>query len=181
MRNLIAAILVLVAGSALAQQPQQRTVTPAVFYGVFSGGGVAESDDSAYFGTTARDLDVTIRAEGSGFSVAWTSVIRQGGDPNKPNVRRKVTTKVFQPLAGRTGLYRAADSGDPLNGQEMSWARIRGATLIVYQMTIDPDGTYELQRYDRTVGPGGMQLTFTRERDGEKLRKVTGRMVKQAN
>ncbi|HEY5608479.1 MAG TPA: hypothetical protein VIM38_09100 [Alphaproteobacteria bacterium] len=179
MRNLIAAILVLVAGSAFAQQ--QRTVAPAAFFGVFSGGGVAESEDSAYFGTTARDLDVTIRAEGNGFSVAWTSVIRQGGDPNKPNVRRKVTTRVFQPLAGRPGLYRAADSGDPIAGQEMSWARIRGATLTVYLMGIDPDGTYELQRYDRTVGPGGMQLTFTRERDGEKVRKVTGRMVKQAN
>jgi len=92
-----------------------------------------------------------------------------------------VTTRVFQPLAGRPGLYRAADSGDPIAGQEMSWARIRGATLTVYLMGIDPDGTYELQRYDRTVGPGGMQLTFTRERDGEKVRKVTGRMVKQAN
>ena len=177
MRNLIAAIFVLVAGSASAQQ----ALAPAAFYGVFSGGGVAESEDSQYFGTTARDLDVTIRPDASGFSVAWTSVIRQGGDPNRPNVRRKVTTKVFQPVAARPGLYRAADSGDPVNGQEMAWARIRGQTLTVYLMEIDPDGTYELQRYERTVGAGGMQLVFSRERDGEKLRKVTGRMVKQAN
>jgi hypothetical protein len=176
MRGLIAAALIFVASGAWAQ-----TVGPAAFYGVFSGGGLAENEDSLYFGVTARDLDVTIRPDGAGFSVSWTTVIRQGGDPKNPNVRRRTTVKSFQPIPGRPNVFRAADSGDPVAGQESVWARIHGSTLTVYLMSVDPGGSYEMQRYDRTVGVGGMQLVYTSEKDGEKLRKVTGRMVKQAN
>ena len=50
------------------------------FFGNFQGGGVAENDDSLYFGVTARDFDVDIQPTGQGFSVKWTSVIR-GGAP----------------------------------------------------------------------------------------------------
>jgi hypothetical protein len=177
MRSILAAVLICVATAAAAQQ----NLPPTAFYGVFSGGGVAESEDSAYFGVTARDLDVVIRADGPGFSVAWTTVIRQGGDPNKPNVRRKVTIKTFQPVGGRPNLFRAVDSGDPLAGPELVWARIRGSTLTIYLMSIESDGSYEMQRYDRTVSGDGMQLLFTREKDGDPVRKVTGRMVKQGN
>ena len=47
------------------------------------GGGIAENDDSIYFGVTARDFDVTIGPAGNGFSVEWTSVIRGGDDPKQ--------------------------------------------------------------------------------------------------
>ena len=57
------------------------------FYGRYQGSGIAENRDSLYFGVTVRDLDVLIGAEGSGFFVEWTSVIRSGGDPANPDVR----------------------------------------------------------------------------------------------
>ncbi|MGB0630819.1 MAG: hypothetical protein ACPGRZ_08990, partial [Alphaproteobacteria bacterium] len=149
------------------------------FYGKFQGGGIAENDDSIYFGVTARDFDVTIEPAGNGFSVTWTSVIRGGGDPNKPNVRRKTTTRVFESTS-KPGVWKAVDSKDPVTEGELCWARLKENTLSVYLMVVRADGAYEIQKYDRTLQPTGMEMLFTRTRDGEKVRQVKGRLVKVA-
>lgn len=150
------------------------------FYGTFSGGGVSSNKDSLYFAITSRDLDVVIRPAGAGFSVEWTTVIRRGGDPKKPDVRRRSTSRTFQP-AGRPGLWRCTDSGDALAGEQLCWARIHGNTLTVYEMTVLRDGRYSIQKYDRTLSGSGMELVFTRIRDGEPVRTVKGRLVKSGN
>lgn len=164
---------------AMATGAAARDLPISAFVGTFVGGGVAENEDSIYFAVTARDFDVKIRALGEGFAITWTSVIRRGGDPDRPRIRRKSTSMVFVP-SGRAGLYRATASGDPLAGGEMSWARIRGNTLTVYLMIVEADGSYQIQRYDRTLSPEGMQLVFTRIKDGERVRTVKGRLVKTA-
>lgn len=149
------------------------------FYGKFQGGGVAENDDSLYFGVTARDFDVNIQPAGKGFSVTWTSVIRGGGAPGKPKTRRKTSTRTFQATA-RPGIWQATKSKDPIGGGELCWARIKDNTLTVYLMVLRDNGAYELQKYARTLLPTGMEMTFTRLRDGEKVRRVKGRLVKVA-
>ncbi len=159
---------------------QAADLPVSAFFGTYSGGGVAENQDSIYFAITARDMDVIIRPEGSGFKVTWTSVIRRGGDPSNPKIKRKSTTRIFTSTK-RPGIFRATDSADPISGEEMSWARIRGQSLVIYQMVIGDDGAYQLQRYVRTLSGLGMQLTFTRLKDGERVRTVKGRMVKTAN
>ncbi len=165
----------------IAPAPIQAADLPvSAFFGTYSGGGVAENEDSIYFAVTARDMDVVIRPAGTGFKVAWTSVIRRGGDPSNPTIKRRSTSRVFAPTK-RPGIYRANDSGDAVSGQEMSWARIKGQSLIVYQMVIGGDGAYQLQRYVRTLSGLGMQLTFTRIKDGERVRTVKGRLVKTDN
>ena len=68
----MAAIISIAAGAASAADPNSTAL-----YGKFQGGGIAENDDSIYFGITARDFDVTIGPAGNGFSVEWTSVIRR--------------------------------------------------------------------------------------------------------
>ena len=60
----------------------------------------------------------------------------------------------------------------------MSWARIKENALVVYLMVIDKEGAYQLQRYERKLVGTGMELTFTRLKDGEKIRTVKGRLVK---
>ena len=45
-------------------------------------------------------------------------------------------------------------------------------------MVIDKDGAYQLQRYERKLVGTGMELTFTRLKDGEQVRTVKGRLVK---
>ena len=159
------------------RQPQQ--VSPAAFYGTWSGGGVAENRDSIYFNMTARDIDVVIRPADNGFTVSWATVIRQGGDVANPNQRRRETVRTLRP-APQGGYWRCAESGEVFEGKETCWARITGKTLTLYQMTIMPNGAYELEQYDRTLSDTGMNLKFTRMRDREPVRTVTGKLVKTA-
>jgi hypothetical protein len=170
---LAAAILTTASAAGAAERLSIRA-----FFGVFAGGGVAENDDSIYFQTTARDFDVTIGPSADGFRIQWTTVLRRGGTPNKPEVRRNSTVKIMV-ATGRPGVYRCTDSGDPLESkQTLCWARIEGRTLSVFNMDIDEGGNYTLQQWDRTLSGAGMKLVFTSRRNGEELRIVSGHLVK---
>jgi hypothetical protein len=158
---------------------QAADLSIKAFYGKFQGGGVAENDDSLYFGVTARDFDVDIQPADTGFSVSWTSVIRGGGVPGKPESRRKMSMRNFKP-SSRPGIWEAVKSKDPVNGSELCWARVKDNTLTVFLMVVRKDGAYELQQYDRKILPTGMEMVFTRLRDGDKVRSVKGRLVKVA-
>ncbi len=151
----------------------------SAFFGTFKGGGVAENRDSIYFGVTVRDFDVTIRPAGEGFSVEWATIIRSGGDPKNPKVRRKAQTATFVPT-GRPGVFRATDLGDPLSGGRYAWARIEKQTLMVYVLTIDENGLYDIQSYARTLKPSGMDFVFQRIHDGEPVRTVKGKLIRYA-
>ncbi|HTP82509.1 MAG TPA: hypothetical protein VMQ11_06180 [Alphaproteobacteria bacterium] len=153
----------------------------ATFFGSFAGHGLADGDDSAYFGVTQRDLDVQISPAGEGgFSVAWTTVLRAGGDPKAPNVRRRSVNMTFAP-GPRPGLFHAIDNGDPLGGGMVSWARISGNTLMIQQFDVLADGRHEIQTYARTLAGTGMKLVYTRDVDGERTRHVRGDLVKNGN
>ena len=67
------------------------------FFGKFQGGGVAENDDSLYFGVTARDFDVDIQPADTGFSVSWTSVIRWWCARMAPTSFSNTTAKSCRP------------------------------------------------------------------------------------
>ncbi len=170
---------VLLLGCAAAAQAQ-APLTIKAFYGTYTGSGVAENKDSAYFGVTERDLDVVIHPDGAGFSLAWTTVAHEGGDPAKPKVKRKQDQVAFVP-GPAPGTWRIAEEPDPFSGAPVIWARIEGTSLIVNVLTIDPQGHAELQRYARTLSGGGMELTFTAMRDGERVRTVKGKLIKNAN
>jgi hypothetical protein len=164
---------------AVAPAQAQKALSPAAFYGVWTGSGVAENRDSVYFAVTQRDLDVTIKPAGNGFTVSWTTVIRKGGDPARPNVRQRETTLTLQPTA-RPRVWRAAESGDAIAGQPMAWARIVGQTLTVYRMTVQATGAFEIEQYDRTLTGTGMDLKFTLRRDREPVRTVNAKLIKTA-
>ena len=149
------------------------------FFGTFEGGAIAKNEDSIYFGVTARDTDVTIEPAGDGFQVSWTSIIHSGGTPGNPDTRRKSSAVGFEKTA-RPQVWRATNSGDPATGSTAGWARIHNRTLSVYLMVVLDDGTYELPQYDRTLTGLGMELVFTRLRDGDQVRSVKGRLVKVA-
>ena len=147
------------------------------FFGFWQGNGVAENADSLYFAVTTRDFDVRIEPADGGFRITWTTIIRSGGDPNNPDVRRREATLTFRP-SDRPDVFEATASRNPLEGGVMSWARIEENTLSVYQMTLNDRGGYELTSYDRTLSGVGMELAFRRLRDGEEVRTVTGRLIK---
>ena len=91
----LAAAMLITASWLAAPAASAQSLPIDAFYGHFQGSGVAENSDSLYFGVTVRDLDVRIGAEGTGFYVEWTSVIRGGGDPNNPDIRRRTQRDVF--------------------------------------------------------------------------------------
>ncbi len=149
------------------------------FFGNFRGSGIAENSDSLFFGVTVRDFDVEIGSNSSGFEVKWTAVIRGGGDPAKPNVRRKSLSLSFTP-SSRPNVFESVATEDPMSGEPFVWARIDDQTLTVYMLLIRDDGGYEVQSYARTLTAQGMDLVFGRVRDGETVRTVKGKLVKYA-
>lgn len=191
MRKVFAFALAVVAGLLTAvpdrAEAQPRTVPRetsrdlpiAAFFGRFTGSGIAAGEDADYIGVTQRDLDVEFSAQGSGFRASWTTVLRQGGTRGNPDVRRRATVLNFVPME-RAGQFRAVESGNLLSGQPVTWARIRGTTLYVYEINLLDDGRWDVQTYARTLSGSGMQLQYTRLVDGERLRTVRGRLVKQS-
>lgn len=177
-RMALAALAVL-ALTATTAQAQDKNLPPKAFYGHYQGNGIAESADSLYFGVTMRDLDVVIEPVGQGFTVTWTTVIRQGGDPKNPDVRRKGTEFEFAPTADPQ-VFVSPGSSDPLNGGQLAWARIEKRTLTVYLMVIE-NGVYSVQSYARTLTGEGMELVFRRITDGQAKREVRARLVKVSN
>jgi hypothetical protein len=149
------------------------------FFGNFRGSGIAENSDSLYFGVTVRDFDVEIGPSSKGFGVKWTAVIRGGGDPAKPNVRRKSLSLSFSPT-NRPSVFKVETAADPLSGELFAWARIENQTFTIYMLSIRKDGGYEIQSYARTLTGQGMDLTYARVRDGDKVRTVKGKLVKYA-
>lgn len=149
------------------------------FYGRYQGSGIAENRDSLYFGVTVRDLDVLIGPEGSGFFVEWTSVIRSGGDPANPEIKRRTQRMNFVP-APSGKMYIAQASQDP-TGDGYVWARIADQTLTVNVLQVRADGSYAVQTYDRTLTGTGMSLKFVNITNGEPTREVSARLVKTGN
>lgn len=173
------AALITVAFALTAPAEAQSDQPISAFVGTWQGTGVAEDDDSLYFAMTQRDLDVTITGSDSRFSVEWTTVIRSGGDPSNPDVRRRTATLSFTP-SERPGVWRADTSADPMTGGVMSWAQVTGNTLGVYQLTMTDDG-FALLIYNRTLSDLGMELEFHRLRNGTEVRTVRGRLIKVAS
>ena len=138
-----------------------QTLPIDAFYGHFQGSGIAENDDSLYFGVTVRDLDVRIGPEAGGFYVEWTSVIRGGGDPNNPNVRKRTQRVSFSP-SNRPNVFTGKSATNPMDGS-LIWARLKDQTLTVNVMRISETGSYTVQTYNRTVSGTGMILNFINE------------------
>ena len=150
------------------------------FFGEYLGEGISNENDDL----TKRDLRVEIKPSRDGFILTWVSVTHK----NNGELNRKSYTVHFKPK-GKSGLYGSAMRTDmfgnqvpmdPLKGEPYVWARISGDTLFVYAMLITDEGGYEMQVYERTLTPDGMDLTYSRVRDGEVLRTVRG-TLKRAN
>ncbi len=161
---------------AAPMSTQAQTLPIDAFYGHYQGSGIAENEDSLYFGVTVRDLDVRIGPEADGFFVEWTSVIRGGGDPNNPDVRKRSARVAFSP-SDRPNVFTSRTATNAMEGG-LIWARILDQTLTVNVMLVSDNGSYTVQTYNRTLSGTGMTLNFVNTADGEPLRQVEARLVK---
>lgn len=150
------------------------------FYGKWAGSALTENSFNLAVPVVQRDLDVSIQpgpAPGA-FSVSWTTVQNNAGADVSNTQFKKATTFNYVPAGG--GKWKAQESVDPMQGP-YSWARIANKTLVIYVISVDQTGTLLWQKYNRTLGGSGMNLTFQSRRDGEKSRTVRGTLIKNAN
>ncbi len=146
------------------------------FMGEYVGEGISVTEPSM----RKRDLKVTISPTEDGFQVAWVSVTRSANG----KIKRSAYAINFKPskkehvysAAMRTDMFGNQVPLDPMRGDPYVWARIDGDTLFVYQMLINEKGGYEMQVYERTFTSTGLDLKYSRVRDGEVLRTITGKL-----
>ena len=169
---IIGLLLALPRGAPLAQ----TTSDFQPFIGEFTGQVVFAGPA----GLAKRDLEVSIRRERGGFSLKWTTISQRASGKLK---RAKYFT-AFAP-AKRPGFYAATDRINrlgaripinPLAGDPQVWAKISGQTMTVYAVLITDDGKHEVQTYERTLVPGGMELKFNRVRDGKPLKTISAKL-----
>jgi hypothetical protein len=174
---------VLVGGSLLLAVPGLAALAHAQadlrrFFGTYAGEAIVEGAADL----EKRDINAEISPQGKGFTVKWTMVIRKKAE--KP--RKVEYTITFQPTkrqdlyssAMRTDVFGNAVPLDPMSGDPYLWARIEGNTFWMYALLVTDEGGYEMQTYERTLTAGGMDLRYSRIRDGEVLRTITGKLKK---
>lgn len=168
-----------------------------------AGGGTAEAQNKpieAFYGRyigsstkadtseiTDRDMDVVIKKGkgGKSFIIDWTTITR-GGDNKLKRKRQEIEFQhtarkdVFE--AGmRTDKFGGRIPMDPMKGEPYVWARIHKDTLTVFALLITDEGSFEVQVYERTLTDKGLQLEFSRFRDGLQRRHITAFLEKKAD
>ncbi len=167
-------LLVLAAGPARAGDAAVKD-----FFGRYVGEAISTMEE----GLSKRDLSVEIRDAGNdAFTVDWTTITREEDGSRK----RKSYSITFRPTK-RDGIFASAMRADkfgnavpldPMTGQPYVRARIHGKTLTIHALHITPEGGYEMQVYDRTLIPEGLDLRFSRFRDGRQLKLITGTLIR---
>jgi hypothetical protein len=130
-----------------------------------------------------RDMSVKISEQKNGFQVDWSSTTFRGDG----RVSEKSYSVNFVP-SERDGVFSAAMQRnvfghavqlDPMKGEPFVWARIDQDTLSVYSLYVAANGGYEIQQFDRTLADGGLDLQFSRVRNGEIQRTVRSFLERQ--
>ena len=162
----------------LAAMPAAADVDHPIepFVGRYIGHDIASNDPSF----SSRDAAVAIRKKGDGFIVDWSTTTHLPTG----KVKRKSYSIHFRPTnrgsifasAMRKNKFGAPVPLDPLKGEPYVWARIVDKTLTVYALLVTDEGGYEMQVYERTVTASGLELLFTRIRDGEQYRTITAKL-----
>lgn len=187
MSKLLSPALLLTA-ALLAASPSRAADTIDRFIGAYVGTAVAER--VGVDGIEQRDLDVTIaRYRQTGFSIRWiTVVLGASGQRAGPDVRRRALDEDFVPsadmpgvftLAPKGGLFTRAELPNPLKGEPMRWATVKGDTLSVYSVAILPDGEAELQIYYRTLTTeGNLKSQFVRLENDRPVVRISGQLTR---
>ena len=149
------------------------------FLGSYTGSTVVEESGVEL----KRNLDVKISETDEGFNVFWksTTVKADGRIKTKDfDISFTPTDRehVFQ-AAQRPSLFGGTKPLDPMKGEPYVWARIVDDTLTIFALLILDDGGYELQIYNRSLRDSGLDLEYSRIRDGEQLRTIKSRLTKE--
>jgi len=179
-RHVAVAGLALASATASADDPSL-----ADFDGAWQGTELQISGDVRGLVLEPGDLDVQIETGPGGFRISWTGLARQaGGDLARHefdasfDLTDRPGVYAFEP--GQTsffGLFADPATGNPLEGETLLWARLAGSTLTVYSLAITLDGGFDLDRYARTLGDGGMDVHYTHRMENNRVVTIDGRLA----
>ncbi len=143
------------------------------FVGDYTGSAsVVDSDGTS----TPRDMSVSIHETRDGFNISWSTTTykadgRVKAEKYSVDFQSSARPDVFS-AAMKRNVFGHEVPLDPMMGEPFVWGRIDGDTLTVFSLFIDEHGGYELQQFDRTLADGGLDLSFSRFRNGIKSRSV---------
>lgn len=169
--------MMIFAGLLLLPMQVSRAGSPIeAFYGHY----VGEAEELVKGETAKRNLDVIISPYKKGFTVEWTTVIhRASGKTKHANFSINFKQMGKKPLyrsAMRVNAFGQEIPLDPLDGDPYVWGVLAGKVLTVNSLIILPDGEYEMQSYIRKLTGTGMDVTFTRVRNGAKLKDLHAKL-----
>ena len=149
------------------------------FVGVYHGSLSAQDSPD---GKELR-LRVEINEIDEGFNVEWnTTAVRADGKAKSKTYAIDFITSQRENVfssAMKANLFGKRAALDPMRGDPYFWGRITGDTLTVFALLISDDGGYEIQRYDRTLVPQGLQLHFTRSSAGKTIKTVESLLARE--
>ena len=177
MKALIASLLfVATAFAANTAAPAPFDIKP--YFGEWRGIATALSETDEDFPSTKRDIAVTMSPTNlGGFTLSWSTLQRQKGDPKAPLEVLKSTTVEFVPSV-QENQWRAKAEADPYTGGIIYFARLDSRGLTVTSFTIAKDGKPEYQTYRRAVTGNTMRLEFSNVKDGKFIRTVKGQLTR---
>jgi hypothetical protein len=164
---------------APAAAPVQDAKPISYFFGAFQGSTKVVSGAGA--GTTdasGRMSRVVTAAAGTGFTITWSTLYID--DENPSDVKIKDSTEITFDATDSPTLFKQKGAPELFSGKPHYWARIEGNTLHVSALVLDADGTYDVTHYARTLDGDSMRLEFTRFKDGQLQREVSGTLTRSA-
>ena len=158
---------------AEAAMPTKPAKPISYFYGIFQGDTKVQEGAGAGTEAAGRQSRVEIRADGAtNFIVTWSTLYIDEENPSQLKIKDSTEIK-FAPTA-TPNAYGQAEAGGLWTGKPYYWARVEGDTLHVSALVLDADGSYDVTHYARTLQGDTMRLEFTRFKDGQLQRSVTG-------
>lgn len=161
-----------VAAPAKANQPISH------FFGIFQGTTTVISGAGADTEAAGRMSRVETTADGKGFIITWSTLYIDEENPSALKI--KDSTKIKFASTDNPAVFKQDKAPALWTGKPHYWARIDGDTLNVSAIVLDADGTYDITHYARTVQGDAQRVEFTRFKDGQLQRHVTGTLERQS-
>lgn len=159
-------------------------VTIRDFFGSWRGVEIEATGAQADLGLAPKDLDIEITPSGAGFRLKGLAIGRRL--PDSVELTRRPTEASFAPTERPgvyafdpggslfTSLFADPATGNPLAGDVLLWARLEGATLHLYSLSINRHGGFELEHGKGTLDGDLLVIDFLGRMEDEQLYRVEG-------
>ncbi|MGH1477171.1 MAG: hypothetical protein ACRBM6_00335 [Geminicoccales bacterium] len=161
-----------VIASLLASVLLTTTASSASLVSEFAGPWSGQTIEKPYDTVEAEMIGIEIEERDDGFELSWNDLSPNGeealsGQPLIAYFAKTDRDGVFeaQPEDGSflDQMFASPETGNPLDGENLLWARIDSETLSVYSLKIDENGQFDLDHYSWVRTDGGLALHYRQQ------------------